>query len=190
MRGARLLSLALLLPVSAVAQPAAPAPSTDAPASAPPTEAPAPPTEAPAPPTAAPTAPVTSAPATGLPAETLVAVVPAAFTGASVRPEFLRSVFLGHAVEWPDGTRAVPLLRASDTPAAHAFFETVLDMSAGRYAQFWSQREFSGQGVRPRIAPTPDAAARAVAGRPGAVGFGLAGEFRTLPGGVKLVPVR
>jgi hypothetical protein len=133
---------------------------------------------------------VTSAPATGLPAETLVAVVPAAFTGASVRPEFLRGVFLGHAVEWPDGTRAVPLLRASDTPAAHAFFETVLDMSAGRYAQFWSQREFSGQGVRPRVAPTPDAAARAVAGRPGAVGFGLAGEFRTLPGGVKLVPVR
>ena len=116
--------------------------------------------------------------------------MPAGFTGASVSPDFLRGVFLGQAVEWPDGTRAVPLLRASDPPAAAAFFEVVLDMSAGRYAQFWSQREFSGQGVRPRVAPTPDAVLRAVAGRPGAVGFGLAGEFRTLPGGVELVPVR
>jgi ABC-type phosphate transport system substrate-binding protein len=87
---------------------------------------------------------------------------------------FLRDVYLKKATSWRSGAVARPI----DLPAGHVrdrYTKTVLRKTRAQLRSYWNQQIFSGKGVPPPAADSPDAVIAFVRSHPGAVGYVPAG---------------
>jgi ABC-type phosphate transport system substrate-binding protein len=105
---------------------------------------------------------------------------------AGVTRAELSDIFLGHATEWPDGTRIVPVDQVETAPVRQAFSLQVHRRRAAAIRSHWLQVMYSGRGVPP-VEKASDASVIAyVRTHAGAIGY-VAGSTPT--DGVKVLKV-
>lgn len=83
----------------------------------------------------------------------------------------LRPIFQTTKNRWDSGQDAVPINLLEDSPLRAEFDQAVLGLDPERVARYWTDRKVRG-GARPPIrVPTSSAVLKAVAAKPGAVGY-------------------
>lgn len=116
----------------------------------------------------------------------VVIVNPDSSVGALDR-DFLRDVYLKKATEWGDGETIHPIDLSARFAAREQFVETVLRKTPAQLRAYWNQQIFSGKGVPPPEADSPEAVIEFVLANKGAVGY-LPADVD--PGKARVVPVR
>ncbi len=98
--------------------------------------------------------------------EAFVVIVHPQNPATAIDRTVLRAAYLKEGVRWSDGSIVVPISLAERFPAHTGFVQHVLNKSVGALRNYWYQRIFSGTGVPPTEAATPDEAlARVLADR-------------------------
>jgi ABC-type phosphate transport system substrate-binding protein len=83
----------------------------------------------------------------------------------------LRPIFQTSRKAWPSGEEAIPVNLLEDSPLRNEFDQAVLGLDPERVARYWIDRKVRG-GARPPVrVPTTGAVLKAVASKPGAVGY-------------------
>lgn len=95
---------------------------------------------------------VVFAAAIGMPvrAADVVVVMSAKSPALELSKDQVAALFLGKAVRFPDGRRAVPLDRAEGAAVRDAFYEVFTGKSAAQVKAHWSKIIFTGRGRPPR----------------------------------------
>lgn len=88
-----------------------------------------------------------------------------------VHRDFLRDAYLKKATEWSHGPPLRPVDLARKYPARRRFTETVLRKTPAQLRNYWNQQIFSGKGVPPPEASSPQAVIQYVLKHPGAIGY-------------------
>jgi hypothetical protein len=89
----------------------------------------------------------------------------------SVSASFVRDAFLKKAVEWGSGEAIRPVDLAWRLPERRRFTEEVLRKTPAQLKSYWNQQIFSGKGVPPPEAGTPQAAIAYVLANPGSIAY-------------------
>lgn len=97
----------------------------------------------------------------------------------------LQRIYLSKRTRWPDDTRVVATM-LKDGPVHRTFVEQILDRTLAKFATYWKQIVFTGQGVPPKSFETEDDLLDFVAETPGAIGYVSA---RTGTEGVRVLPL-
>jgi len=103
---------------------------------------------------------------------------------------FLRDAFLKKQTEWPAGHQggAIRPVDLSRKFVAHdQFAREVLQKTPAQLKTYWNQQIFSGKGVPPPEADTPEDVIAYVLANPGAIGYLPANAS---PGHAKLIEVK
>jgi ABC-type phosphate transport system substrate-binding protein len=83
----------------------------------------------------------------------------------------LRPIFQTTKKAWGTGEDAVPINLPEDSPLRADFDQAVLGLDRERVARYWTDRKVRG-GARPPVrVPTTAAVLKAVASKPGAIGY-------------------
>jgi ABC-type phosphate transport system substrate-binding protein len=83
----------------------------------------------------------------------------------------LRPIFQTTKKAWGTGEDAVPINLPEDNPLRADFDRAVLGLDRDRVARYWTDRKVRG-GARPPVrVPTTAAVLKAVASKPGAIGY-------------------
>ncbi|MDF3065123.1 MAG: hypothetical protein K0R38_724 [Polyangiaceae bacterium] len=83
----------------------------------------------------------------------------------------LRPIFQTTKKNWDSGQEAIPINLLEDNPLRADFDQAVLGLDPERVARYWTDRKVRG-GARPPVRmPTSSAVLKAVASKPGAVGY-------------------
>jgi hypothetical protein len=100
-----------------------------------------------------------------------------------------KKLFVGDTLFWPGNLPVHPILRATETPAALAFYRAI-HVAPSRFKRMWQEKQLSGQAQAPaKIATAPLLLAK-IASDPGAIGFALAAELPQKLIGVRLIMLR
>lgn len=83
----------------------------------------------------------------------------------------VRDLYLGKAVQLPDGGRAEVIDLFSGHPVREEFYEKVIGKDASQIKAYWAKRIFTGKGAPPDSRRTEEAVVRWVADKPGRVGY-------------------
>jgi len=90
---------------------------------------------------------------------------------SSLSQNELRPIFQTTKKSWSSGDDAVPINLPEDSPLRNDFDQAVLGLDPERVARYWTDRKVRG-GARPPVrVPTTGAVLKAVAAKPGAVGY-------------------
>ena len=100
----------------------------------------------------------------------------------------LRQIYLGKLTRL-DGVRLEPLHLQSGTPPRHAFSIAVLGKPEEALQDYWIEQALTGGRVPPREVPSVEALVRAVARRPGALGYAPLQALRSTPDNVRILRV-
>lgn len=95
----------------------------------------------------------------------------------------LQRIYLSKRTRWPDDTRIVAAM-LREGPVHRTFVEDVLDRSLSKFATYWKQIVFTGQGVPPKSFETEEEILDFVSRTPGAIGYV---SSRTKTQGVRVV---
>jgi hypothetical protein len=101
----------------------------------------------------------------------VVVVVSARSPIAALTPAEIADVFLGRLTRLPDGTKAVPLDQAEDSPLRAEIYGKLARMSAVQLKAYWSKLIFTGRGRPPRTLASDADVLRAVRANPAAIGY-------------------
>jgi ABC-type phosphate transport system substrate-binding protein len=88
----------------------------------------------------------------------------------------LRPIFQTMKTSWSTGGDAVPVNLPEDNPVRHDFDRTVLGLDPDRVARYWKDRKIRGGARAPIRVSNSGAMLKAVAAKPGAVGYVKASE--------------
>jgi ABC-type phosphate transport system substrate-binding protein len=80
-------------------------------------------------------------------------------------------IFLGRSVQFPDGSRAVPLDQPESSPVRSAFNDRVLGRSAAQIRAHWAKIIFTGRGRPPQDVSGCAEVKNAIAEDPRAIGY-------------------
>jgi ABC-type phosphate transport system substrate-binding protein len=80
-------------------------------------------------------------------------------------------IFLGKTESFPNGTRAVPIDQAEDSPLRQSFYEWVTGKTPAQLKAYWSRIIFSGKGEPPRRVADSKDAIRLLQSNPNAVAY-------------------
>lgn len=83
----------------------------------------------------------------------------------------LRDAYLKKIVEWDDGEGIRPIDLPEGYPARDRFTEHVLRKTPAQLRTYWSQQIFSGKGVPPPEAESPEGVISYVLANKGAIGY-------------------
>jgi len=100
----------------------------------------------------------------------LAIVVGPGFGERDISFAMLRRAFRGEATEF-GGSRLVPFNYAPEHPARRALDLSVLGMPPDQVGAYWIDRRIRGEGMPPRIVPSPLIMKAVVARLPGAIGY-------------------
>jgi ABC-type phosphate transport system substrate-binding protein len=90
---------------------------------------------------------------------------------SSLSQNELRPLFQTTKKTWDSGQEAIPINLLEDSPLRAEFDQVVLGLDQERVARYWTDRKVRG-GARPPVrVPTTSAVLKAVASKPGAVGY-------------------
>ncbi|MFZ5756336.1 MAG: phosphate ABC transporter substrate-binding protein [Pseudomonadota bacterium] len=112
----------------------------------------------------------------------LSAVAPAAYAGlvvvahpsvavSELNADQVNQLFLGRTKTLPDGSAVAPLDLAEGSAMRTQFAERVLGKNEQQLRSYWSRMIFTGKGQPPRSVGNSDEVVRAVASRPGYIGY-------------------
>jgi ABC-type phosphate transport system substrate-binding protein len=79
----------------------------------------------------------------------VVAVVSAKSPIAALSKAQVADIFLGKAIRFPDGTKAVPIDQAEGSAVRDEFYDKVAGKSAAQIKAYWSKIIFTGRGQPP-----------------------------------------
>lgn len=88
-----------------------------------------------------------------------------------LRGDFVRNAYLKRARSWNDGTTARPIDLPAKTPIRDRFTRDVLKKSPSQLKNYWNQQIFSGKGLPPPEADSPEEVISYVLAHPGAIGY-------------------
>jgi len=80
-------------------------------------------------------------------------------------------IFLGKVSRFPDGTQAIPIDQAEESPARDEFYLTYADKSAAQMKSHWAKVIFTGRGQPPKTASNSVEAKKIIAENPQAIGY-------------------
>jgi ABC-type phosphate transport system substrate-binding protein len=104
-------------------------------------------------------------------AEVLAVIVNRANPAISLAQNELRPIFQTTKKAWGTGEDATPINLPEDNPLRTDFDQAVLGLDRERVARYWTDRKVRG-GARPPVrVPTTAAVLKAVASKPGAIGY-------------------
>lgn len=98
-------------------------------------------------------------------------VVHADSSVTSITKGELSKIFLKRLRTWEDGTPAIPVDQAPDSPARREFSMFVHERSVVNVEVYWKRLIFSGRAVPPKEVATDEAVLEFVRNTPGAVGY-------------------
>lgn len=104
-------------------------------------------------------------------AQDVVAVVSAKSTVTTLSAAQLADIFLGKTARFPDGTPAVPIDLADDSPMRERFYARYTGKSPAQLKAHWAKIIFTGRGQPPRQVTGSAEAKKAVADDPQAIGY-------------------
>ena len=104
-------------------------------------------------------------------AQDVVAVVSAKSPVTSLSAAQLADIFLGKTARFPDGTPAVPIDLADDSPMRERFYARYTGKSPAQLKAHWAKIIFTGRGQPPRQVAGSAEAKKAVADDPQAIGY-------------------
>lgn len=103
--------------------------------------------------------------------EVLAVIVNKANPASSLSQNELRPIFQTTKKAWGNGEDAIPINLPEDSQLRNDFDQAVLGLDPERVARYWTDRKVRG-GARPPVrVPNTAAVLRAVATKPGAVGY-------------------
>jgi ABC-type phosphate transport system substrate-binding protein len=116
--------------------------------------------------------------------EVLAVIVNKSNPAAVLRQNDLRPIFQTTKKAWDSGEDVVPINLLEDSPLRNDFDHVVLGLDPERVARYWTDRKVRG-GARPPVrVPNTAAVLKAVASKPGAIGYVKLSEVN---GSVKVV---
>jgi ABC-type phosphate transport system substrate-binding protein len=104
-------------------------------------------------------------------AEEVVPVVSAKSSITSLNAAQVADIFLGKTSRFPDGSPAVPLDLAEESPERETFYTQYTGKSPAQLKAHWSKIIFTGRGQPPRQVGSGREMKRAVAENPNAIGY-------------------
>lgn len=107
----------------------------------------------------------------GSSAQDVVAVVSAKSPVTSLNSSQVADIFLGKTSRFPDGTHAVPIDLAEDSPLREKFYAQFTGKSPAQVKAHWSKIIFTGRGQPPKQVASGIEARKAVAGNPNAITY-------------------
>jgi len=108
--------------------------------------------------------------------EVIAVIVNKANPSAVLDRDELRPIFQTTRKVWPSGEEAFPINLPEDSPLRNDFDHVTLGLDPERVARYWVDRKVRG-GARPPVRVSTSAAVlKAVASKPGAVGYVRLGE--------------
>lgn len=117
----------------------------------------------------------------------VVPVVSARSPVKALSQDQLADIFLGKTSRFPDGTQAVPIDQAEDSPQRDRFYQQFTGKSPAQVKAHWSKILFTGRGQPPKQVPGSAEAKRAIADNPNAIGYI---EPRLVDDSVRIVALR
>jgi ABC-type phosphate transport system substrate-binding protein len=104
-------------------------------------------------------------------AEEVVPVVSAKSPVTALNAAQVADIFLGKTSRFPDGTPAVPIDLAEETPERDRFYAQYTGKSPAQLKAHWSKIIFTGRGQPPRQVASAREMKRALADNPNAIGY-------------------
>jgi ABC-type phosphate transport system substrate-binding protein len=104
------------------------------------------------------------------PAERIVVVANESVRVDTLEVVELQRIYLSKRTRWPDDTRIVATM-LKDGPVHRSFVEDILDRGLSKFATYWKQIVFTGQGVPPKSFGSEEELLDYVARTPGAIGY-------------------
>jgi ABC-type phosphate transport system substrate-binding protein len=103
--------------------------------------------------------------------EVLAVIVNKANPVSNLAQNDLRPIFQTMKKAWSSGEDAVPINLPEDSELRNEFDKAILGLDPERVARYWTDRKVRG-GARPPVrVPTTAAMLKAVASKPGAIGY-------------------
>jgi ABC-type phosphate transport system substrate-binding protein len=103
--------------------------------------------------------------------EEVVPVVSAKSSVTALNPNQVADIFLGKSTRFPDGSVAVPIDLAEESPLRERFYTVFTGKSPAQLKAHWSKIIFTGRGQPPRQVPGSAEAKKAVAENPNAIAY-------------------
>ena len=101
----------------------------------------------------------------------VVAVVSAKSTVTNLNANQVADIFLGKSSHFPDGTQAVPIDQAEDSPTRDRFYAQYTGKSPSQVKAHWSKIIFTGRGQPPKQVPNNAEAKKMVSDNPHAIAY-------------------
>jgi ABC-type phosphate transport system substrate-binding protein len=106
---------------------------------------------------------------------------------SAIDRDLLRDAYLKKVVEWDDGEGILPIDLPDGYPARNTFTARILRKTPAQLRTYWSQQIFSGKGVPPPEADSPEDVISYVLANKGAIGY-LPADVD--PGKAKVVAIK
>lgn len=101
----------------------------------------------------------------------VVVIVSARSSVTALRADQVADIYLGHASQFPDGSRAVALDQQVGSPVRDAFYAKVTARSPSLLKAYWTKMIFTGRGKPPRELEGSAAVRKVVAENPDMIGY-------------------
>jgi ABC-type phosphate transport system substrate-binding protein len=103
--------------------------------------------------------------------EEVVPVVSAKSSVTALNSNQVADIFLGKSTRFPDGSVAVPIDLAEESPLRERFYTVFTGKSPAQLKAHWSKIIFTGRGQPPRQAASASEAKKLIAENPHAIGY-------------------
>lgn len=88
----------------------------------------------------------------------------------SIKPDFIRNVYLGKTAKWKDGVKAEPItLKGGEIH--EVFLKELIGKSDSQFSTFWKKMVFTGKGRPPKEVANEAVVVEFVKSTPGAIGY-------------------
>jgi ABC-type phosphate transport system substrate-binding protein len=101
----------------------------------------------------------------------VVAVVSAKSQATSLSKAQVADIFLGKAIRFPDGTRAIPIDQAEGSADRDEFYDKVAGKTAAQIKAYWSKIIFTGRGQPPPTVANTIEMRKRIGENPAAIGY-------------------
>lgn len=90
-------------------------------------------------------------------ADAVVVIVSSQQALAQLNRQQVEDLFLGRSATFPDGSQAIAVDQAEDSPVRERFYRDILGRSAAQMRSYWARQIFTGRSRPPRTVSSTDA---------------------------------
>ncbi len=104
-------------------------------------------------------------------ASDICVVVSAKSTIAALDEQQVRDIFLGKLLEYPEGSKIIPIEQMDGSAQKEQFHALVTKKSEHQLRAYWAKLVFSGKGIPPKEVPDANAVKKLLTESPNIVGY-------------------